>query len=859
VPPQPPPAGVPAVVPPAQDPQHQDEYLDPRVRELQGKQVKEIRVQRYDRGRMVPVAGEVADRVLRMLVTRSGKPLDPTQAKVDVENLWSERRLKVDLLAMQEGAEVVVTILILDEDQVYERVEFRGLRSFERKELEELIGIYPDRQITTSEAIAMRNIMLAHYHRAGYAFCNIDNVESDPEGGAPGDRPRKLLTFRIDEGLKVTVDRVSFRGNVSFPGDPPFGLFNPGDFLSRSSHIQSASRWAFIRGGPYSREIIEEDIDRLRLFYRGKGFLDAMVELVDPKFSADRTEVDLEFLVVEGPRYRIKDVRIVHTDQQGKPVPASAVRYQPEEIIGETKVRPGDFYDHDRIRRDIKAIQDFYGKRGHPAKNTYSLSLPDAYFLFNGWPQERYTEDARVELTFRVAEGQPKTLREVLIRGNTFTRDRVIRRKVYVRPGDRVDMTQVERSVRYLNNTRFFTDPVTLAGPRFELLKVDGHDDLLDLAIDLKEGATGEFRWGVGISTGAGANALIEFKKKNFDLLSLPSSPNPITALGEMIDNRAFHGGGQTLDITLSPGTQFSYFQVSFVEPDLFGDQIDTIELRLNGRRSIRRFSRAGFTADTFGGEIGLARNFTEEWSVGGSFRQETVQLNRIVPDAPLNVFAAEGQTEMRVLSLQTHYRDVDDIWRPTSGVDCIANAELFGGFLGGEQDGWKTTLVGHAYLPLHENEAGHRIVLHLGTKFDVAGTFGTTTEVFPTERFFLGGGNLRGFDFQGAGPSQFGRPVGGQAQLTGTAELGFPLVPTRLDRELRDRELIRGLLFSDAGFSGLLLDDPTFRQLRLSVGFGIRIDVPVLDVPIELDLGWPLLFEQTDNRRQFFFTVGRF
>jgi outer membrane protein insertion porin family len=126
------------------------------------------------------------------------------------------------------------------------------------------------------------------------------------------------------------------------------------------------------------------------------------------------------------------------------------------------------------------------------------------------------------------------------------------------------------------------------------------------------------------------------------------------------------------------------------------------------------------------------------------------------------------------------------------------------------------------------------------------------------TERFYLGGSSLRGFEFRGVGPTQFGRPYGGEAMFYGTAELITPLVATRMENDLRDRELLRGVAFLDYGLLGLGLNDPSFDELRMSYGVGIRIDVPMLGIPISLDLGWPILSEDTDRRRQLWFSLAR-
>lgn len=846
-----------------QDPQEPaqgtDILADPRIAPLLGKPIRTIRVLQVDRGQVQAMTDEAADAILRGLGTRTGQPLEVRKISSDVSQLWYERRLAVRALARPHGEEVDLYLLVEREVQVYERVEFNGLRQFTRSEVEALLGLYADRQVTSTEAIAMRNVLIARYAREGFAFCHVDLDEREPlEGESSGDRPRKIVTFRIDEGPRVTVGEVRFRGNYSFPAHPAMGIFGAGDHLVRDAHIQSGPAGFLASGDPYSSEVLEEDLDRLKLFYRSRGFLDATVNVAHLQFREGREVVDLEFLVVEGPRYRVRGIRIVHVDDRGTPVDPATAFYPVSEIEKVLETKAGDFFDHNRIRRDLLAIEDFYGERGHPSQLFPGMSrVPGAFRIDNQWPKETLVGEAGVHLTFEIVEGTPKVLRDVLIRGNESTRDRVIRRHVFALPGELIDMVDVDKSLRYLEATRFFQDQLTLAGPRFELLQVPGRSDQLDLAIDVTEGETGEFRWGIGISTGAGATATFQFNKRNFDLTRLPSSWNPLTIFDEILDNKAFHGGGQTLNLLAAPGTQVSQFQLGLTEPDIFGDHFDPTELRVNGHRLIRRYSRDGYTSDTLGAELGLARTFGEELRLGVSVRQELVEIDEISPDATELVFDAEGRTELRGLRLTAAHVDLDNLRRPTEGLELRATYEFVGGPLGGEEDLWRATLRSDIHVPLAENELGHRTVLQLDQFFGVAQAFGSSDDVFLTERFWLGGSNLRGFDFRAAGPSQFGRPLGGEATYTSTLQLSMPLVATRFERDVRDRELLRGVLFLDFGLLGLSLDDPSFREPRLSYGFGVRIEVPVLQIPIALDLAWPILYEETDERRQLWFNIS--
>lgn len=842
-----------------QDPSVQDlgaeVLVDERARPLIGRQVRAIRVLQFSREGLRPAPDDVGESISRGLRTRSGQQLEMRNVSADISSLWYERRVAVRAFVQPAGEEVDLVLVVELEVQVYERVEFLGLEKFPRNEIDALLGLYPDRQVTSTEALAMRNILLAKYRRAGFAFCSIDLVERDPEAGeSSGERPRKIVTFRVDEGETVTVNDVTFRGNFTFPAVPST-MFSTGDYLVRESKMQCSPAGLLGGGGAFSREVLEEDVDRLQLFYRSRGFLDAVVTVADVRFQPDRASVDIDFVVVEGPRYRIRTIELVHVDGSDKPMLPGLVQYPAAEILPLLHSKVGEFYDHTSIRRDQMAIEKFYGERGHPKSSFPGMDRVRGAFSV-AWPKEHYDQEAGVGLVFRVQEGSEKTLRDVLVRGNTTTRDHVIRRKVRALPGERVDMTKVDRSIQNLNRTRFFQDQFTLSGPRFEFLPVPGREDLLDLAIDVTEAETGEVRWGVGVSSGAGAQANLQFTKRNFDLASPPSSWNPITVFDEVLNNRAFHGGGQNLDLLLAPGTQLSQFQIGFTEPDLFGEHFETTELRVNGRRTLR--FRDGYRADTLGLDVGLSRNLTDEFSLGVSMRQETTNVRDLQPDATSLVYDAEGNTEMRGAKFSAFYRDLDDPQRPNEGASAQVAYEVIGGPFGAESDFWKATFTTHLYVPLAENAAGHFTVLHVENSFGVAQAFGNTRDVYVTERFYLGGQSMRGFEFRGVGPRQFGRPYGGEAMYYGTAEIITPLVATRTENDLRDRELLRGVAFLDYGLLGLSVTDPTFEQWRVSYGVGVRIDVPVIGIPIAIDLGWPLAWEDTDRRRQFFFSLSR-
>ena len=839
------------------------------VRRMEGKPVRAIQIRKASQpgGEPRPIDPTAAESFVRSLQTRVGQGFEARKVANDCNSLWDERRIVVQGFAEEIDGEIVVTFLVELEVEVYDDIEFVGNQHLDRTAIDSLLGLTADRQVTDTEARAMRKVLIARYRRDGYAFCGVTLQDRVAEDASPIDAPTdagvaatptsrtpRRLRFLIDEGPEVTIGAVRFTGNTSFPADAVFGSFGSGAYLLRDAKIDTEPARGFVSGSAFSRELLEEDLDKLRLFYRSRGFLDATVDLLDARVAADRAIVDLDFLVVEGPRYKVRSVRVEHVQGNREPLVGTAL-HAAEEIQKELKVAPGDFYDHERMQRDVQAIQDFYGRRGHPP-----WSFPGMVNVQQGCrvfePLEIYVGDTEVDVVYQISEGVPKKLRDVLIRGNRFTRDHVIRRRVRVLPGDTIDMVEVRRAQRAIEQTRYFQDPASMRGPRLQLEPVPGQPDYVDIGLDVEDGATGELRWGVGISTGQGAQAQITFNKRNFDLWNPPSSANPITAIGEILDNQAFPGGGQQLSMLLAPGSRFSQFQMTWIDPDVFRHHFETYELRVNGRRLIQRLPD-GYTSDLLGAEVGLSRNFTQYFNAGIAVRHETVQIDSLAPDATSLAFDAQGSTEMRGTRLTLRYRDYDDPIRPTSGVELGLSVDYVGGLFGGEESLTKYTHTAHVYTPLAENEMGHRTVLHLEHLFGVAQEFGGSDDVFVTQRFYMGGASLRGFDFRRAGPKQYGRPLGGEAIYTATAEITFPLIATRMEGDVRDRELLRWVAFTDLGLLGLDLQDETFRQPRLSVGLGVRIQIPYLELPISLDLGWPVFYEESDDRRQLYFSIS--
>jgi outer membrane protein assembly factor BamA len=236
--------------------------------------------------------------------------------------------------------------------------------------------------------------------------------------------------------------------------------------------------------------------------------------------------------------------------------------------------------------------------------------------------------------------------------------------------------------------------------------------------------------------------------------------------------------------------------------------------------------------------------------------------VGNIDANAPGLVWDAEGQTELRSIGADVRYLDLDRFMRTTRGIDARAYYEVFGSFLGGGADFFRAGVTASTYIPVWEDERERRHVIFIRNAFEFGDSFGGSKSVFPTERFYMGGGAvggaiLRGFSRNSAGPSQFGQPTGGEARYLATVEYGFPIFSTRLTGQFLETEIIRGVVLSDFGLLGSSLTSSDLSEPRWSVGVGLRITIPGLNLPLAMDLAWPILFEETDDRRVFYFTLS--
>ncbi|MBC8328527.1 MAG: BamA/TamA family outer membrane protein [Planctomycetes bacterium] len=775
--------------------------------------------------------------ILSAMRSKVGEPYSGASMNRDWEFLWNPMRIRLVEFQVYQLEDGVRLVLRVEEVPSLPRVVFEGNEEFEREDLLLAAGLTGAQSIDPARLPAIVGDLEAYYRREGYHFAQV-RPRQVPERGE--------VRMQIQEGPLVRVGEVRFEGNQALPSSSFFGVGT-----NLSSAIEAGDGWFIFPGSKYAEGMVQRDVVSLEELYREYGYLDARVRLANEEFYRDDKRVILTFAVEEGPLYTVRSVRL--EAEEGE------LSYPAEKLMAEIGLKPGQAYEKARVAADEAALRKFYGSRGHPA-SARGFGGSDGFFAFNagngGQPLLGVDTVAhRVDVVYRIQEGRQMHIRDVLILGNTQTQDRVIRREISLEPGDLADGDQAMRSWRRLMGKGWFQDPETRA-PYVDWRFLETDDpDLADLQFEVAEGQTGRMLFGGGLNSSSGPFVSISLQKDNFDLFDTPSSLGE--AWSEILDGRAFTGGGQMVRLFLAPGTQFSQYRLDFSEPDLFGDHIDRWPLNVGLFKSF-------YFLDTHderrsGGSVSLGRNFGRFAYFWVSPSVQTVDVTDLSAGAPAMVRQIRGSNDYDAVTVGFSYNTVEDRFSPVDGGGFRVSYARAGGPFGGDWDFHTTDLSAEKFFPVWTDSLDRKSVLAVSGRVRHQRELGSLSVVPYSERIFLGGhSTLRGFDFRGVGPRRGLYPLGGEAAWNGSLELRFPLVSTRVRESVAEVEYVRGAFWLDAGAVG-----PHYTALgppRVGAGFGIRIRIPFMPtMPLALDFGWPLQSERFDDERVFSFTFGNF
>ena len=350
----------------------------------------------------------------------------------------------------------------------------------------------------------------------------------------------------------------------------------------------------------------------------------------------------------------------------------------------------------------------------------------------------------------------------------------------------------------------------------------------LDINVNAAEGRTGRLMFGAGVNSNSGLVGSFVWDESNFDILRPPRT------LSDIIEGRAWRGGGQRFRIEAAPGNQVSRYAVSWTDPYfLYTDY----SFGVSGFYFNRFYPN--WTEDRYGGRVSLGKQFTPEWSGSLALRLEDVEMRNPQPVEPASVTPFIGSNFLSTLRTSVTHDTRDSSMMPTEGHYVDGGYEqAFGEFTFPRVD-----VDARQYFTMYNRPDGTgRHVL------TVAGNLGVSGSDTPTfERYFAGGfQSFRGFAYRGVTPRESGFTTGGIFQALGTVEYRIPVTAD---------DMINVVAFSDFG---TVDDSVSLSKFRTSVGFGFRVVIPAMGpVPLAFDFAFPILAQDDDQKRIFSFYVG--
>ncbi len=811
------------------------------------------------------------EQILAALDVSVGDVLDPARSKRlddSLQVLWRTFKVQTEVkYRMLPGN--TVDLLVQVTEQLFDlEPRFVGHKEIDLETLRRWAQLDEKSELYLYQAERVRQRLIEGYKQEGFPFVAIDIQK---RGETPGSGEIPDVIFEIREGPQVHVSGWVVHGNRSLPES---GALWWKDGLLHLAKPELDGPWLFnLRGSKFVEETLQADLLAMRNVYRDLGWLDAVVELDHLEYTPDRKRVTLHVRVDEGQPYVVSTLAIkgVARDMTGKTDLADAVEsdvpllFDAKELLALCKMKGGERYQRSRQALDATALRTYYGKRGyiaHPtldALESFVFLEPDLVF-----DSQRHT----VAVTYKLQQGRKIYIREVLLSGSEFTRDRVLRREVDMLPGHQADIEEINRSLNRLYSTNYFNDefrPLEHRDPTYRFLRVPGDASRYDLEFQVQEGRVVDFNINGGIDSNNGLVGRLMLQMRNFDATNTPSGF--WNTFSEVYDKQAFHGAGQTLELDLAPGTLYNQARIRFLEPDLFLTHFDRVSLdvELSTNRRLWRFYDENRDRIT----VRLGREFGRKLSLFAGVTAQELNITNISktlsgiqqPDQlylPQGIFDEAGKSALNGLTLDLNYTDLDNRINPTEGLRVAWRNACFGGPLGGDWEFLRSQIDFDTFFhasPVEEERP--QASFHLGLGLGLAQEFGDTQAVPYTERFFLGGLNsCRGFANRGVGPNTAGESNGGQSMLNATLEYRMPLLTQTQPGTYKELEIFRFILFADAGVLDPRPGQLDFSETRASLGFGVGMAYPL---PINLFFGFPVESGEGDRRQTFGFSVSAF
>lgn len=584
------------------------------------------------------------------------------------------------------------------------------------------------------------------------------------------------LTFLIDEGHEIIIKKITYSGLKNF--DP--SRFN--DVVANKQHQWMGWFWGR-NSGELKLNQLKYDPLRMRDLFMQYGYLDAKVDMPFTRVDFNNYTAYMSYHIDEGVQYKVSQIHVYETKNVVNPASLKKV----------IEMKVGKYFNIKTFRADSKRIKTIIANKGY----AFVQVVPDL---------QEDKKNHTVNLTYKVIPGDKVYIHNVIISGNTSTLDRVIRRVLYLGPGDLFSLTDLKDSKNALGRLGFFSSST------IQEHRLSAHS--MDLVVMVKEQPTGNIQIGGGYGSYGGI------------LLSVA------------VNDRDIFGSGITVGVQLNKSQMTHNYSFSISNPHL--DDSD-----YSGNFAVYQSGTnyTNYNVQSNGLSLGMGHQFTRHINgyLGYSYSSNSYSNINIIT-SPLSQYYFTSYNKSAV-TLSVIFNNTNNYYLPTTGFIASESIEKAG--LGANANFIKTQTAYNKYYGL-KHLTGKNIIFRYKAKFNYA----LNTGYLPVaERYYMGGiGSVLGYQAYSLSPTIISNGtkvnIGGEQRFTNSVELSFPLI---------NKAKMRLVTFVNWGFIG----DSSLTQIsRGGYGAGIEWFSPV--GPIQLMFANPLNEHAGDNVSHFAFTLGQ-
>ena len=718
-----------------------------------------------------------AEAITEKLGTRPEMMLDNYLLRKDLSRIY-EMKYFEEVEAyhkIKDGKNIL--LFRLKEKPIISKVSFEGNDEINDDDLKEQIKT---KEFNILDISTLKNDVLLlqkHYEEKGYFLALATYKLSDNKNGSVD------VTFNIKEWDKVRVKKITFLGNKALPDEE----------LKNFMQTREESYFSFLSGSGNFKEInFQTDVERLKYLYKTRGYLQVNIQNPEVTASEDKKWIFITVRLTEGPQFSVNNVSF-----------NGELMFTENEMMEKIKIKSGEIYNEENLRQDIQTLTEMYQDKGYAFANVLRTL-------------EIVPGENKVDVIFSFEKGVIAYFGKIIMKGNTKTRDKVIRRELRIHEGEMYSGSNLRISKENVNRLGFFQQESVI----FNTITRKGTDNILDVEISIKERPTGQISLGAGYSTAT----------KGFIQASVAQNN--------------FRGLGQNINLNLSYSERQQIYNLGFTEPYLFDTKWTA---GADYYQTVSYFIRS-FAYRKHGADVRVGHPIFEYTRLFLTYRYEDNKVTNVINDG-IKPEVENGSASSMQASIIRDRRN--NIFEPSNGYYASSSLEYTG--LGGTMRWVKTELEGRYYKPIWGD-------LVFRSRFNAQQLFKTTPREIPrVEKFSMGGArNMRGYSLEDIGPRRLARNTttnrdeifnfGGLFSVLATLEFEHPLIK---------EAGLKWVAFYDAGnvFEQRIGENDNY-ALRSDYGFGFRWFSPI--GILRFEFGFPINPRANEASNQFIFDIGQ-